>query len=143
MPTRELLTLPGIDGIYDQLAALDRYSFSASVPSASERHCPTVKATAKSRVIVGATVIDGSAAKPFGERGDSRRSNRKSGRFSPRAGEEIIPARGMVVAPGSSTSTTILKKGWRENPLPRIRCRRESLHWPSVGWRLALPIADY
>lgn len=55
----------------------------------------------KARVIVGATVIDGSGRAGYlanirivGDR------IAKVGRFSPRAGEEVIQARGLVVAPG-------------------------------------------
>jgi N-acyl-D-amino-acid deacylase len=55
----------------------------------------------KSTVIVGATVIDGSGRPAFHANvrivGDRIA---KVGRFSPRADEEVIQARGMVVAPG-------------------------------------------
>lgn len=56
---------------------------------------------AKSRVIVGATVIDGSGRRAF--RANVRIVGdriARVGRFLPGAGEEIIPARGLVVAPG-------------------------------------------
>src|SRR5438128_9447160 len=55
----------------------------------------------KSTVIVGATVIDGSGRPAF--RANVRLVGdriAKVGRFSPRADEEVIQVRGMVVAPG-------------------------------------------
>ena len=55
----------------------------------------------KSRVIAGAAVIDGSGRRAF--RANVRIAGDrivKVGRFVPRAGEEVIQARGMIVAPG-------------------------------------------
>jgi N-acyl-D-amino-acid deacylase len=55
----------------------------------------------KSRVIVGATVIDGSGRQPF--RANVRIVGdriAKIDRFAPKGDEEIIQARGMVLAPG-------------------------------------------
>lgn len=62
---------------------------------------PALHAQPRSRVIVGATIIDGTGRPGYlanirivGDR------IAKVGRFSPRAGEEVIQARGLVVAPG-------------------------------------------
>jgi N-acyl-D-amino-acid deacylase len=58
-------------------------------------------AKSKSRVIVGATIIDGSGRPAF--RANVRITGdriAKVGRFVPRAGEEVIQGRGLVVAPG-------------------------------------------
>src|SRR5690242_5041810 len=58
-------------------------------------------APVKARVIVGATILDGSGGRAY-------RANLRIvgdtiagiGLFAPRAGEEVIRARGLVVAPG-------------------------------------------
>src|SRR3977135_50199 len=58
-------------------------------------------AKSKSRVIVGATIIDGSGRSPF--RANVRMTGdriAKVGRFVARAGEEVIQGRGLAVAPG-------------------------------------------
>ena len=75
------------------------------------------RAQAKSRVIVGATVIDGSGRRGF-------RSNvriegdiiTEVGQFNPKPGEEIIEARGRVVAPGFIDIHNHSEGGLRSEP---------------------------
>ncbi len=67
-------------------------SFSFSVASPSQT---------KSRVIVGASVIDGTGRRPF--RANVRIEGdliTRVGLFTPKPGEEIINARGLILAPG-------------------------------------------
>lgn len=62
---------------------------------------PAQETKTRARVIVGATIIDGTGR--AGYRANIRIVGdriAKVGRFSPRAGEEVIQARGSVVAPG-------------------------------------------
>lgn len=62
---------------------------------------PIALSQTKSRVIVGASVIDGTGRRPFraNVRIEGDRITRV-GLFTPRPGEEIINARGLVLAPG-------------------------------------------
>lgn len=62
---------------------------------------PIALGQTKSRVIVGASVIDGTGRRPF--RANVRIEGdriKRVGLFTPRSGEEIINARGFILAPG-------------------------------------------
>ena len=62
---------------------------------------PIASGQTKSRVIVGASVIDGTGRRPF--RANVRIEGdriKRVGLFTPRSGEEIINARGFILAPG-------------------------------------------
>ncbi|HSB12292.1 MAG TPA: D-aminoacylase [Blastocatellia bacterium] len=74
---------------------------AAFIASVAPTGTNALSSASRSRVIVGAIVVDGSGRKAF------RASVRivgdriaKVGQFQPSAGEEVIQARGMVVAPG-------------------------------------------
>ena len=75
--------------------------FAASILTLRDNSTGQSKPPAKSRVIVGALVVDGTGRRPF--RANVRiLGNRidKVGRFATRADEEIIQATGLIIAPG-------------------------------------------
>ena len=73
----------------------------AAVNSSRHSSAQAPGSQAKSRVIVGGTVIDGSGRRGFraSVRIEGDRITRV-GRFAPSPGEEVIDARGMMIAPG-------------------------------------------